>query len=32
MNHEPFENLRLELRRGAVVLAVLAALGKEQYG
>jgi PadR family transcriptional regulator, regulatory protein PadR len=32
MNHEPFENLRLELRRGSVVLAVLAALRKEQYG
>ncbi len=26
------ENLRLELRRGAVVLAVLAALRTEQYG
>jgi PadR family transcriptional regulator PadR len=32
MNQEPFENLRLELRRGSVVLAVLAALRKEQYG
>ena len=31
-NHEPFENLRLELRRGSLVLAVLAALRKEQYG
>ncbi len=27
-----FENLRLELRRGCVVLAVLAALRSEQYG
>jgi PadR family transcriptional regulator PadR len=27
-----FENLRLELRRGSLVLAVLAALKKEQYG
>jgi DNA-binding PadR family transcriptional regulator len=27
-----FENLRLELRRGSVVLAVLGALGTEQYG
>jgi PadR family transcriptional regulator PadR len=27
-----FDNLRLELRRGAVVLAVLAALRAEQYG
>jgi PadR family transcriptional regulator, regulatory protein PadR len=27
-----FENLRLELRRGALVLAVLAQLGDEQYG
>jgi DNA-binding PadR family transcriptional regulator len=27
-----FENLRLELRRGALVLAVLAALRGEQYG
>ena len=32
MNLDPFENLRLELRRGSVVLAVLAALRKEQYG
>jgi PadR family transcriptional regulator, regulatory protein PadR len=31
-NHELFENLRLELRRGSLVLAVLAALRKEQYG
>ena len=29
---ESFENLRLELRRGSVVLAVLAALRREQYG
>jgi PadR family transcriptional regulator len=27
-----FENLRLELRRGCVVIAVLAALGTERYG
>src|SRR5271156_2792711 len=31
-NHELFENLRLELRRGCLVLAVLAALRTEQYG
>lgn len=31
-NHELFENLRLELRRGSLALAVLAALRKEQYG
>ena len=31
-NHELFENLRLELRRGSLVLAVLAALREEQYG
>ena len=32
-NHDGlFENLRLELRRGSLVLAVLAALRKEQYG
>ena len=29
---ELFENLRLELRRGCLVLAVLAALRAEQYG
>ena len=29
---ELFENLRLELRRGSLILAVLAALRKEQYG
>jgi PadR family transcriptional regulator PadR len=28
----PFENLRLELRRGSLVIAVLAALRSEQYG
>jgi PadR family transcriptional regulator PadR len=28
----PFENLRLELRRGCLVLAVLGALRTEQYG
>jgi PadR family transcriptional regulator PadR len=32
MNPEPLENLRLELRRGCLVLAVLAALRTEQYG
>jgi PadR family transcriptional regulator PadR len=32
MNPELFENVRLELRRGCVVLAVLAALRAEQYG
>jgi len=31
-NHDLFENLRLELRRGSLVLAVLAALREEQYG
>jgi len=31
-NKEPFDNLRLELRRGCLVLAVLAALSREQYG
>lgn len=31
-NRELFENLRLELRRGSLVLAVLTALRKEQYG
>ena len=32
MNPDLFENLKLELRRGCVVLAVLAALRSEQYG
>lgn len=32
MKPETFENLRLELRRGCLVLAVLAALRSEQYG
>lgn len=32
MNPELFENLRLELRRGSLVLAVLAQLRVEQYG
>ncbi len=32
MNPERFENLRLELRRGCLVVAVLAALRTEQYG
>jgi PadR family transcriptional regulator PadR len=31
-HHELFENLRLELRRGSLILAVLAMLHKEQYG
>ena len=29
---DPFENLRLELRRGSLVVAVLAALHSERYG
>ena len=29
---DPFENLRLELRRGSLILAVLAALRTEHYG
>lgn len=32
MADDAFENLRLELRRGCLVLAVLAALRAEQYG
>ena len=32
MNPDTIENLRLELRRGCLVLAVLAALRSEQYG
>jgi PadR family transcriptional regulator PadR len=32
LNPDAFENLRLELRRGSVVLAVLAALREERYG
>jgi PadR family transcriptional regulator PadR len=32
MNPDLFENLRLELRRGCLILAVLAALRSEQYG
>ena len=32
MNPEVFENLRLELRRGSLVLAVLAELRSERYG
>lgn len=32
MNADPFENLRLELRRGCLVVAVLAALGDPQCG
>ena len=31
-NHDLFENLRLELRRGSLILAVLASLQNEQYG
>ena len=31
-NPEVFENLRMELRRGCLVLAVLAALREERYG
>jgi PadR family transcriptional regulator PadR len=32
MSDEVFDNLRLELRRGSLVVAVLAALRAEQYG
>src|SRR5579863_10383931 len=32
MNAELFENLRLELRRGSLILAVLGALRTEHYG
>ncbi len=32
MNADLFENLRLELRRGCLILAVLAQLRTEQYG
>ncbi len=32
MNPELFENLRLELRRGSLIVAVLATLRTEQYG
>lgn len=32
VSSDAFENLRLELRRGCLVLAVLAALRTEQYG
>jgi len=32
MNQELFENLRLELRRGCLILAVLAELRTEHYG
>ena len=32
MNPDPFENLRLELRRGCLVVAVLAELRSERYG
>jgi PadR family transcriptional regulator PadR len=32
MNPDPFENLKLELRRGCLVLAVLGELRVERYG
>ena len=32
MDNDLFENLRLELRRGCLIVAVLAALRTEQYG
>jgi PadR family transcriptional regulator PadR len=32
MNQELYENIRLELRRGCLILAVLAALRTEEYG
>jgi PadR family transcriptional regulator PadR len=32
MNNEVLENLRLELRRGCLILAVLAELREERYG
>ena len=32
MSEDLFENLRLELRRGSLILAVLAQLRSEQYG
>jgi PadR family transcriptional regulator PadR len=32
LNNELFENLRLELRRGSVIVAVLAQLREEHYG
>ena len=32
MSDDLYENLRLELRRGSLVIAVLAALRSEQYG
>jgi PadR family transcriptional regulator len=32
MKPEVLENLRLELRRGSLIIAVLAQLGSEQYG
>jgi PadR family transcriptional regulator PadR len=31
-NHDLFENLRLELRRGSLILAVMGSLQTEQYG
>ena len=32
MNDELFQNLRMELRRGCLIIAVLAKVKKEQYG
>src|SRR3984893_19372853 len=32
MNESPFENLKMELRRGCLILAVLAQLRVEHYG
>jgi PadR family transcriptional regulator, regulatory protein PadR len=32
MSPDPFENIRLELRRGCLILAVLAELRTERYG
>ena len=32
MNPDPLDNLRMELRRGSLVLAVLAELREERYG
>jgi PadR family transcriptional regulator PadR len=32
MNDELFQNLRMELRRGCLIIAVLAKMKKEQYG
>ena len=32
MNDELFQNIRMELRRGCLIIAVLAKMKKEQYG